>query len=100
MSSISRRRNGLMALSVIGGSCLGCGLQPLDLKTGRLLLLLPTNYRGSGLVLRRDLAVQARLGEGPLTTRLSRSRRVLRTADVGQQERFALPRLSGRCRSS
>src|ERR1700756_4734216 len=29
MSSISRRRNGLMALSVIGGSCLGCGLQPL-----------------------------------------------------------------------
>src|SRR5262249_40266217 len=41
MSSISRRRNGLMALSVIGGSCLGCGLQPLDLKTGRLLLLLP-----------------------------------------------------------
>jgi hypothetical protein len=30
-----------MALSVIGGSCLGCGLQPLDLKTGRLLLLLP-----------------------------------------------------------
>jgi len=40
MSSISRRRNGLMALSVIGGSCLGCGLQPLDLKTGRLLLLL------------------------------------------------------------
>src|SRR5262249_18558256 len=28
MSSISRRRNGLMALSVIGGSCLGCGLQP------------------------------------------------------------------------
>jgi hypothetical protein len=32
MSSISRRRNGLMALSVIGGSCLGCGLQPLDLK--------------------------------------------------------------------
>jgi len=34
-------RNGLMALSVIGGSCLGCGLQPLDLKTGRLLLLLP-----------------------------------------------------------
>jgi hypothetical protein len=30
-----------MALSVIGGSCLGCGLQPLDLKTRRLLLLLP-----------------------------------------------------------
>src|ERR1700739_3210647 len=41
MSSISRRRNGLMALSVIGGSCLALGLQPLDLKTGRLLLLLP-----------------------------------------------------------
>src|SRR6516165_3609919 len=41
MSSISRRRNGLMALLVIGGSCLGCGLQPLNLKTGRLLLQLP-----------------------------------------------------------
>ena len=41
LSSVNRRRNGLVALSVIGGSCLGCGLQPLDLKTGRLLLLLP-----------------------------------------------------------
>src|SRR6516164_1423111 len=53
MSSINRRRNGLMALSVIGGSCLGCGLQPLDLKTGRLLPATPrvaTNYRESGLV--------------------------------------------------
>jgi hypothetical protein len=29
MSSISRRRNGLMALSVIGGSCLEGGSRPL-----------------------------------------------------------------------
>src|ERR1700737_1010937 len=53
MSSISRRRNGLMALSVIGGSCLGGGSRPLNLKTGRLLLATPrvaTNYRDSGLV--------------------------------------------------
>src|SRR5215469_4777907 len=28
MSSISRRRNGLTALSVIGGSCLGCVFSP------------------------------------------------------------------------
>jgi hypothetical protein len=34
-SSISRWRNGLMALSVMGGSCLGCGSRPLNIKTGR-----------------------------------------------------------------
>src|SRR6516162_6729166 len=37
-------------------------------------------------------------GEGPESTRLSRSRRVLRTTGVGHEERFPLPRLSGRCR--
>src|SRR5215471_19401894 len=56
MSSISRRRMGLMAFSVIGGSCLGSGLRPLNLKTGRLFPATPetpplaTNYRESGLV--------------------------------------------------
>jgi hypothetical protein len=36
------------------------------------------------------------LGEGPLTTQLSRSRRVLRTAGVGHLERFPSPRLNAR----
>jgi GMP synthase (glutamine-hydrolysing) len=34
-------------------------------------------------------------GEGPVSTRLSRSRRVSRTAAVGHEERFLPPRLSG-----
>jgi len=52
MSSITRRRNGLMALSVIGGSCLEGGSRPLNLKTGRPLSLLHLryHYRESGLV--------------------------------------------------
>src|SRR6516164_8477304 len=77
MSSISRRRNGLMALSVIGGSCLGCGLQPLDLKTGRLLPATPrltTNYRQSGLVHRRFFPVAVHPGEGLLTERTADAR--------------------------
>src|SRR5215469_5223358 len=45
MSSISRRRNGLMALSVIGGSCLEGGSRPLNLKTGRPLSLLHLRYQ-------------------------------------------------------
>src|SRR5215471_3336802 len=73
MSSISRRRMGLMAFSVIGGSCLGSGLRPLNLKTGRLFPATPetpplaTNYRESGLVLRRVSPVAVRHGEGSLT---------------------------------
>src|SRR6516165_10071026 len=64
MSSINRRRNGLMAFSVIGGSCLERGSRPLNLKTGRLLLATPetarlaTNYRESGFVLRSNVAVR------------------------------------------
>src|ERR1700739_1305925 len=74
MSSINRRRNGLMAFSVIGGSCLEGGSRPLNLKTGRLLLATPetarlaTNYRESGFVLRRILVIERCSGEGRLTT--------------------------------
>src|SRR6201997_5285826 len=52
MSSISRRRNGLMALSVIGGLLSWVRFQTRNLKTGRLLSATPrlsTNYRESGL---------------------------------------------------
>src|SRR5262249_62084157 len=45
MSSISRRRNGLMALSVIGGSCLGAGFSPSISRQDRLLVLLPGTPR-------------------------------------------------------
>src|SRR6516225_10901441 len=41
MSSISRRRNGLMALSVIGGSCLGCGSCPSISRQDAHFPLLP-----------------------------------------------------------
>src|SRR5215472_11841699 len=53
MSSISRRRNGLMALSVIGGSCL-CGRikapQSQDRTPASATSPVATNYRESGLV--------------------------------------------------
>src|SRR5215831_7244783 len=45
MSSISRRRNGLMALSVIGDPVLRGGSRPLNLKTGRPLSLLHLRYQ-------------------------------------------------------
>src|SRR6516164_8280928 len=72
MSSISRRRNGLMALSVIGAPVLGEVLAPQSQDrtlTSRYSPNSPlaTNYRESGLVLRRYLAVAARSGEGPVT---------------------------------
>src|SRR5690242_9924715 len=53
MSSISRRRNGLMAFSVIGGSCLEGGSRPLksqDRTPASATSSLATNYRESGLV--------------------------------------------------
>src|SRR6516162_2195440 len=58
MSSISRRRNGLMALSVIGAPVLGEVLAPQSQDrtlTSRYSPNSPlaTNYRESGLVLRR-----------------------------------------------
>src|SRR5690242_11015279 len=74
MSSISRRRNGLMALSVIGGLLSWVRFQTRNLKTGRLLSATPrlsTNYRESGLVLRRISPVAMRPGEGPLTGRIA-----------------------------
>ena len=53
MSSISRRRNGLVALSVIGGSCLEGGSKPLNLEDrtpASATSPVATNYRESGLV--------------------------------------------------
>src|SRR6516162_11014104 len=72
MSSISRRRNGLMALSVIGAPVLGEVLAPQSQDrtlTSRYSPNSPlaTNYRGSGLVHRRILVIAGRSGEGPLT---------------------------------
>jgi hypothetical protein len=49
---------------------LGEVLGPLNLKTGRLLPATPrlaANYRESGLVQRRNLAVAARANDGPFT---------------------------------
>jgi hypothetical protein len=40
------------------------------------------------------LVARAGRGEGPESTRLSRSRRMLRTAGVGHEEQFPPPRLS------
>src|SRR5215831_2584991 len=59
MSSIMRRRNGLMACSVMGCSCLERGCRPLHLKTGRPIRYTMSGarsgtaapYRASGLVL-------------------------------------------------
>src|SRR6516162_7023193 len=72
MSSISRRRNGLMALSVIGAPVLGEVLAPQSQDrtlTSRYSPNSPlaTNYRESGLVHRRILVIAGRSGEGPLT---------------------------------
>ena len=49
---------------------------------------------------RRDLSVHLGSVEGRLTTQLSRSERVSRTAGVGHEERFPPRRLNGRCRFS
>src|SRR6516225_4103921 len=61
---------------------------------------LVTNYRGSGLVLRHDLAVRHRIGEGQHSTQLNRSRRVLRMAGMGHKDSFLRPRLNTRYRFS
>src|SRR5262249_45021434 len=81
MSSISRRRNGLMALSVIGAPVLGEVFAPRSQDRTPVSATLrdpslATNYRGSGLVLRRDLAVRHGFVEGRLTTPCSHSRLV------------------------
>jgi hypothetical protein len=39
-----------------------------------------------------------RHGDGPLATRLSRSRRVLRTGSTGREDQFRPPSISGGCR--
>src|SRR6516165_12112187 len=73
MSSINRRRNGLMALSVIWGLLSwvrfeGPRSQDRTLASATLRdPSLATNYRESGLVLRRILPVPARSGGGRLT---------------------------------
>src|SRR6516165_11684423 len=72
ISSISRRRNGLMALSVIGAPVLSEVQGPSISRQDAWLALLPelalaTSYRVSGLVPRRILPVPARSGGGRLT---------------------------------
>src|SRR6516165_4660590 len=73
MSSINRRRNGLMALSVIWGLLSwvrfeGPRSQDRTLASATLRdPSLATNYRESGLVLRRVSPVARRPREGPLT---------------------------------
>src|ERR1700751_5137404 len=74
MSSISRRRNGLMALSVIGGLLSWVRFQTRNLKTGRLLSATPrlsTNYRESGLVLRRISPTPVRPGDSLLSDHIA-----------------------------
>src|SRR5215831_2576371 len=72
MSSISRRRNGLMALSVIGAPVLGEVFSPRSQDRTPASATprdpsLATDYRGSGLVHRRTSPVAGRPGEGLLT---------------------------------
>src|SRR5215471_10675450 len=74
MSSISRRRNGLMALSVIGAPVLGEVFAPRSQDRTPASATprdpsLATDYRGSGLVHRRISPVAFRPGEGPLAER-------------------------------
>src|SRR5215471_7151672 len=70
MSSISRRRNGLMALSVIGGllSWVRSSAPRSQDRTPASATprdpSLAANYRGSGLVLRRISHVQVPRGDG------------------------------------
>src|SRR6516162_10250706 len=76
MSSISRRRNGLMALSVIGAPVLSEVLGPSISRQDACFCYSPrpslaTNYRGSGLVHRRILVVAERPGEGPFAMRFA-----------------------------
>src|SRR5215813_2171203 len=77
MSSISRRRNGLMALSVIGAPVLGEVFAPRSQDRTPVSATLrdpslATNYRGSGLVHRRNLVARGSPGEGRLTTHCCR----------------------------
>src|SRR6516164_11297301 len=73
MSSISRGRNGLMALSVIGGLLSWVRFKAPRSQDRTLASAtlrdpsLATNYRESGLVLRCILPVLARSGGGRLT---------------------------------
>src|SRR5271170_4519706 len=93
MSSIMRRRNGLMHSSVMGYSCLNRGCWPLDLQTGRPVPLSPPTsvptaalraalYRASGFVLwplnvvSSETARRPELGEAYIE-RTSRMCRVL-----------------------
>src|SRR5215831_15350834 len=77
MSSISRRRIGLMALSVIGGLLSWVRFKaPLSQDRTPASATprdpsLATNYRGSGLVHRRILVVAERPGEGPFAMRFA-----------------------------
>src|SRR5215813_3385618 len=87
MSSISRRHNGLMALSVIGAPVLGEVFAPRSQDRTPASATprdpsLATDYRGSGLVLRRDPVVAARSGDGPFTIPFADlAHRVLLTGD-------------------
>src|SRR6516162_4142181 len=73
MSSISRRRTGLMAFSVIGGLLSWVRFlapQSQDRTPASATPRDPslaTNYRGSGLVLRRNSVVAAPPGKDPFT---------------------------------
>jgi hypothetical protein len=56
-----------------------------------------TNYRESGFVHRRDLAVGGRCGEGPESTLLSRSGLLRGTTGKGHEDRFLPLTPSARC---
>src|SRR5215813_13226773 len=104
MSSISRRRNGLMALSVIGAPVLGEVFAPRSQDRTPASATprdpsLATDYRGSGLVLRRISPIGARPDDGLLSEPtagtqpwrreplfMPRYRALPRTGSVGQQE--------------
>jgi len=61
----------------------------------RLAAILAADARRSASGERRHRRYKDR--EGPLSTQLSRSRRVLRTAGMGHEERFPPTRLSAGC---
>src|SRR6516162_8736265 len=90
MSSISRRRTGLMAFSVIGGLLSWVRFlapQSQDRTPASATPRDPslaTNYRGSGLVLRRVSPVARRPREGPLTEPIA-------GAQPRPQERVLMP---------
>src|SRR6516165_11267500 len=84
MSSINRRRNGLMALSVIWGLLSWVRFEAPRSQDRTLASAtlrdpsLATNYRESGLVLRRTSPVGGRPGDGLLTEQIADARECCR----------------------